>query len=269
MRIAGYAGLTTAAYIAATCAAHGWLATGTVELRAVGVALLAAWGTVLLDRVKATDALLDPADAIAAPERQRWIRAHRRALRGLVVATGLAAAGLAWTMTPLAALLAPSAWAGVVAYAPRPADRGRRPKDVFLLKNAIVAASIVGLAVVLERLARGAPVAPRAEMASAVFLALVVFGDAALCDLDDVRGDRASRTATLPTRLGTGWTVAVALALRTAGWAVLVATLPGRVPWTLLVLPSVLVAAAARARRRRDVVDLGWAITVVAVIALA
>tara|TARA_Y100001933_G_scaffold258759_1_gene307401 strand:+ start:37 stop:921 length:885 start_codon:yes stop_codon:yes gene_type:complete len=201
-----------------------------VDLSAVSIAAAFCAGVsiFLLDRVKLRDALLDPADAIAAPERMGVICDAPRLIRSLAATLLLFAvvlgsgpfdqsrsvpAQLIGGATPLVAAL------GVVLYAGRPRGDRPRPKDRVLLKNAFVACGIVGLAAgltVAPAIASGGQeMSPNLIIAVSV-LAARVFADSALCDVEDTDADRAYGTRTLPRVLGNERARTLALALHTA-----------------------------------------------------
>lgn len=204
---------------------------------AVAVVFLVASAVYALDRVKLTDARLDPADRDADPERFSFTARHSRSIRAAVVVAFLAAAavsaGLSVVLPPAVLLGA----AAIVIYAGRPADPDRpRPKDLPLLKNLFIAAGLVGFVSVIALLdaRRPDPLDPWAAIdlwlrfvfspgpfAVTVAAGLLVGCDAALCDISDEAADRRWGTRTLPVLIGarrTSWLALAGLAAASGVW---------------------------------------------------
>ncbi len=183
-------------------------------------AWLVAASVFIADRVKLRDAWLDPADLAAHPVRMAVLARNARLLRvTMIVCAAMATAIPAWitdgspTERFALALLPTLALAGIVAYAPWPAPRARRPKDVVALKNLAVGAGLG----VFSALAAGVgldSLPSRVVLLVGLALAVRVAADAALCDLDDVEGDRAFGTRTLAVMLGRMRALGVAGAAR-------------------------------------------------------
>ncbi len=110
----------------------------------------------------------------------------------IAAAAACAGAGFLWRVHPWAAILVPSAALGVLVYGR--AVLARPLREVTPLKPSIVAMSIAALACVLsEHSAATIPVGAA--------MAIVIFGDAILCDFVDMSMDRAAGTVTIPMRL--------------------------------------------------------------------
>lgn len=239
------------------------------RLRAAGFAFATAAAVYLLDRAKLRDAWLDPADAEAHPGRYAFVAGHSRALRVAMVVLLVVAAWLGWGLAAWGAAVPVVAAVGVLVYAGRPRARRARPKDVVLLKNGYVAAGITGFAVLVGLAAAGGAGAEGmgalirahagALAVSCVHLAVRVFADAVLCDLDDEDADRRYGTGTLPTHLGRrrAWNVAVGVRLGVAGALVLVPAGPlgARAGWAAVTVVSSLWLRLAAPGRVRDWVD--------------
>ncbi|MFA6046590.1 MAG: hypothetical protein WC718_16515 [Phycisphaerales bacterium] len=252
-----------------------------VAVGLVGMAFFAAIGTYLLDRVKLRDAWLDPADAMAQPKRYAFLTKHTRACRVLMIASLAAAAALGAWLTPWLAAVPLLSASGVVLYAGKPKGKAARPKDVLIIKNAYVAAGIVGFAALLLAGAQGHgsigaishEVFRSAFIFGMVTLGLRVAADAVLCDLDDQRADATFGTETLPTRFGrdSAWKIAFFARLGTA--AVLVAVplgpLPSRLAWAACTIVSSVWLRAAAPESIRDWVDSRFAIEAIAATVLA
>jgi len=233
--IAGHLAVWTGLYVAGAvvCFAHvaglpGVAGPGGADWLTLLAAACAGAGVYLFDRVKASDTLLEGADAEAHPERFRFLGRNRPAVRALSATLALAAAVLLFRLHPAAPLLVLGAYLGVWIYAGWKPDRssGRprppRPKDVFVLKNAAVASSICAFAALLAMLSASRANGPNlgdlwARLPSLSWGAAFVFGhvlvDSVLCDLDDTQPDRRFGTVTVPNRLGprVAWTLALAM----------------------------------------------------------
>ena len=157
---------------------------------------LATWGVYLIDRIKLRDQDWDPADLAANVSRHAWLRARRLAVRLLallMLATAMLVFGtrLWWLgLLPLGGLGA------VVLYTAGP-EHGKRPKDVLLLKNAMVA---TGMSVLAFGVVHAADGLGTNDWSGIIWLWLVVLGDAAVSDLDDRVTDLEFRTRTLATQ---------------------------------------------------------------------
>ncbi|HPO92358.1 MAG TPA: hypothetical protein PL072_02695 [Phycisphaerales bacterium] len=255
---------------------------------AAGLVFCTTIGVYLLDRVKLRDRWLDPADAEADPRQYAFIARHARVLRVWVcVLLGLAA-WLGPRLVVGGAAIPFVGAVGVLVYAGRPRRNTRRPKDMLLLKNAYVASGVTGLAGIVSIAAHqphaGAAAAVRfagvhgAGLAvSAAHLALRVFADAALCDLDDEHSDRRFGTTTLPGRMGRmpAWNAAMLLRIAVSSALLVVPTVPRAVgaAWAgVTVVSSMLLRGAAPARVRhwvdvRFVVEAAVVCAVIAYIA--
>lgn len=229
----------------------------------------------LLDRVKLSDRLLDPADAEAQPVRFEFLRRRSRKVRILAFSLALIAATFIRPLDPLAPLLVVGSVAAVVGYAGLARRGRRRVKDILLVKNAVVSAGLVGLAVSLVLLAspRERGLATIAEIARqhwtplavvTAHLFIRVFADAVLCDLDDEESDRAHGTDTVPTRLRRRKAWWVAGALRIASALVLVAWTAGplaaRSAWAGAICAGTAALALWNPKRVRDLVDVRFAL---------
>lgn len=212
-------------------------------------AFCAGTGVYLFDRVKLSDALLDPSDAAAHPERYRFVSSRSRPLRFLSLTLGVVATVLTARLHPIALTVVPLAYLGVWIYAGVrvfPASgASKRVKDVLVLKNATVGVSITLFAFLLV-LADGArlhgtdlldelAIDPLNAVWSCVFLASHVFVDAVLCDVDDRHADARFGTDTIPARAGVY-----------AAW------------WTAIIGNVVLLLAAIGMRWRLDSTQASW-----------
>jgi 4-hydroxybenzoate polyprenyltransferase len=227
--------------------------------------MLTTAGAYGLDRVKLRDAWIDPADVLAQPRRYGFLTRHSRSVRALaltMLAAG-AAAGLAVSIwAPLASL---AAAAGVLAYALKPRAATPRLKDRLLVKNAYVAVGMTGFAALASIAAARTPQRLNtAALAAACGVVLArVWLDAALCDIDDEATDRANRTGTLPTSIGSArtWTLTGVLrvAVITATLACVWCPLKARIAWSAAGTAGLLLLRFRRPSTLRDVVDLRFA----------
>lgn len=269
---------------------RGAWAAGLGYLFSVGV------GVYLLDRVKLSDVRLDPADAVAHPERAAFIARHSAAVRGLMMAMfAVGAACGAWVWWGLV-VVEGMACAGVVVYAGKPRVVRARPKDVLVVKNACIGGAITGFAVVTMWVVgmgeeRGAAAGWRALWAgvmSGVPLGAVAVGagqlfvrvmaDSIICDLEDEEADRAFGTATLATRFGrrAAWNVASGMRV-VVGAGLIVAGVGGGSgglggglgewswKWGVVTIVSTVVMRVADPKRVRDWTDVRFPMEVVAV----
>ena len=235
LQLFDHCAVTNGLYAAAVL---GVLAIGmgeTVRLEAYAFVGCLAMATYLLDRVKLPWMPPDESDRLAHPDRTRLMQSRTRLIRVLMVVMLVLAAIAAIRLSLWLATLIPASLIGVLLYA-RPRERGWRPKDVFILKNATVAGCLVALSgvvllvdaahawdqSVMERAADNWMAWP--GLFAGVFA--WVFGDAAGCDLDDVAGDRPFNTRTIPVLHGAHRTAIVMLALVTLGSLALLTVSP-------------------------------------------
>ncbi len=236
----------------------------------------------LLDRVKLSDARLDPADAVAHPERAAFIARHSGAVRGLMMAMFAAGAACgAWVWWGLLVVEA-AACAGVVVYAGKPRVVRARPKDVLVLKNACIGGAITGFVVVTvwvtgmgqERGWAGVALVPVLIGAAQLFVR--VMADSIICDLEDEEADRAFGTATLATRFGTrvAWNVASAMRLAVGAGLIAAGVIGAGVgggsgawswKWGVVTIVSTVALRLADPKRVRDWTDMRFPIEAAAV----
>jgi hypothetical protein len=194
------------------------------SMTAVLACFCAGIGLYLLDRVKARDAWLDPADGIAQPERFQFLLARRTPVR-VVAWIALLCGTLAAASIDLRNLLLPPIGIGGVLLYSSVRGRGARLKDVLVIKNLLPGLAIGSLAVVFAWQSPPLFTTTLSMWWTAVVLVglvLMVTADAMLCDLDDAATDAAHRTRTMPTALGPRATWIAALALHVvAGGAVM------------------------------------------------
>ncbi|MEQ8844086.1 MAG: hypothetical protein RIB58_04455 [Phycisphaerales bacterium] len=267
--VADHLALPNAAYLIGALLTFDALTGRTPTALGAGFVAALAVAVYLLDRVKIRDTRFDPADRLAHPARHAFMRRHAGGVRILMVAAALVAAICGRFLSPWTLLLIPAAFVGVFLYA-RPRERGWRPKDVFGLKNLAVAASVTALAVATAWLTEPPRLADALPIGA---LLLIVFGDAAACDLDDVAGDRPFRTRTFVVTLGdlAAWRIIVGCHA-IAAIASLIAAAASITPWApaMTLGPGLLVVTllirAARPRLYRPVIDLRLA--PVAIVAL-
>lgn len=212
----GYLSVWSALYVVAATACVAQLARVGVRADAYAGAFFLTISTYLLDRVKPAERWRDPGDLAANPDRYAFMSRWAAPVRTAMVGAFALSAWMLWRVHPLALLLPPLSWAGVLLYTRR-SRGGRRVKDVLALKNGAVAVCIAALAVALVTLshARAGDTPISAERLVPLALAgLLVagraFADAAICDIPDGAGDRLHATRTFPVVLGerTTWRIA-------------------------------------------------------------
>ena len=247
-------------------------------------AFLTASSVYLVDRIKLTNAQLDPADQRAHPDRYAYLTSHPGRIRLLAATLSVGAIGIGSRIHPLAPLLVLVSVAGVVAYA-FPSARlrrftgKRRLKDLFLVKNIIVSFSITVFAVGLIAMAGPQPdptnviLQNRSPLVFAcIFVSIIVLADAILCDIDDTTPDRIFATSTVPVRFGTTvtWTAAIGLNVVALGlaaaWPAESALKTIRLQWAIALIVTTLILAAWRPHRIRDLVDIRLALVASTVI---
>lgn len=235
------------------------LAARTVDWRACLFVGLCAHGCYLLDRIKASDARLDPADAIAQPERYGFLRTRSMGLRSLIVLDLLIASVLAFLIWEP---LVPVPLIGAVCvhlYAGRPASAERpRLKDLPAVKGimiavahtALAAATVIGITDSMRTFSEPT------TLLSLAIVCLIVFADAVLCDLDDHDADRAFSTMSMPVLMGTSPAWILAFSVHLIAGIVLIIHDHGSVG-SILFACGVVAADAllTRVERQRDWVD--------------
>ncbi|MCC6661275.1 MAG: hypothetical protein IT437_10360 [Phycisphaerales bacterium] len=241
-------------------------------------AVLLTTAVYLLDRVKLSDRLLDPADRQAQPARFEFLRRRSKTVRFLSFSLALIAATFVRPLDAAAPLLVVGSVGAVVVYAGLSRGRAggrRRVKDILIVKNAVVSAGLVGLAMSLLLLAspreRGVGAIVETALEHWAVLAVVaahllvrVFADAVLCDLDDEESDRAYGTDTIPTRLRRRRAWWVAGALRVVSALMLLAWAQGppeaRIAWAAAICAGTAGLALWRPGKVRDLVDVRFAV---------
>ncbi len=275
----GYLAVWNALYACALLLAATHLLNLAHEPFAIAGAFFMALGVFLLDRVKPRDSLLDPADEAANPGRFAFHRAHAQTLRALIVISVMTgAACMLFANRHIAAALAILAPVGVLVYGTLRPPTGVRLKDRPIRKNLTVALALAcfALFIALGPTLRLSPsiVLDRApeELCAFAWVALVVFADAALCDLDDVESDARFGTRTLANTLSERrlWFLALVLqivAAPLAFWSAALsgATLPFVIAWWAIAPPlSIVILRAVKPSHVRDLIDARFAVLGVA-----
>tara|TARA_R110002072_G_scaffold42064_20_gene118658 strand:- start:84430 stop:85284 length:855 start_codon:yes stop_codon:yes gene_type:complete len=218
--------------------------------------LVCAHSCYLFDRVKLSDSRQDPADAIALPDRASLFAQRSRSIRSVVFIEAIAATVLGYLIFPLLALIPIAALGVVHLYAGRGATPGDpRLKDLPGLKAFIIASGLLSLSIAILWSADHQMLSDL-HLGDALGLAgvwLVVSGDAALCDVDDIQADSIYRTQSMAVLLGARSAWRIALALISAGAALMAFGHPELV-WlgVALVLSTIL---TMRNTNHRDFVD--------------
>ncbi len=270
-------------YIAGAVVLMGDLVSQSIPMRALVFSFGTGMGVYLLDRVKLTDAMADPSDALAHPKRHRlitrnarWVRVLMALVLVLAVMTGWSLGG--WVLGALVCL----AILGVLIYggmpARKPPEHAWRIKDLFLLKNFAVAGSITlfcGVVLVVLRQPEpdaGAIFAAFLRLGSGgLVIGLIVLGDAILCDIDDVRADAKFGTRTIPACFGlrAGWLSALVLQLLAVMCVFVFQRVDYfggqglRIWWPTLVVVSTGLLWVMKLKRVRNIVDVRLALIAV------
>ncbi|MCA9303354.1 MAG: UbiA family prenyltransferase [Phycisphaerales bacterium] len=181
------------------------LADRSIDWRACLFVGLCAHGCYLLDRVKASDNRLDPADALAQPARFSFLSKHATLLRLLIVLGFMLNTAVGGWISPWLIPIPPLALGCVFFYAGRPplADRPRI-KDLPAVKAILIAGAHTALATATTLATIGTlePIRSPAVLIPLAIIGTLVFADAILCDLDDHDADRAYNTQSIPVLLG-------------------------------------------------------------------
>ncbi len=253
----GHLAVWAAAYATGVAILTAAVAGDRLPPAALAFVALTIVGVYLIDRVKWSDALLDPADEAAHPARSAFLRRRSGLVRAAAAACFAAATGIgaerSWSLALVPAAAAVLIWI----YAARRPGGGRpRPKDLPVIKNAMVAAALAGLAGVVTDAWTQASYTSIAL--ASLTLSLIVFGDAILCDLDDAPADAAFGTRTLPVLLGPTTAILIAAGVQAAAVACAL-TLRGPRPSSAALAclaATTLATAAKRPRSIRDLVDV-------------
>ena len=271
----GYLAVWNALYAAALLVAATHLLNLAHEPFAIAGAFFMALGVFLLDRVKPRDSLLDPADEAANPGRFAFHRAHAKTLRAFIVISVMTgAACMLLANRPIAAILAIFAPIGVLMYGTLRPHTGVRLKDRPIRKNLSVGLALAcfALLIALGPTLRLDPsiVLHRAPEELCVFawIVVVVFADAALCDLDDAESDARFGTRTLANTLPARrlWLLALVAQIIGAplafwGAALSGASTPFVIAWWAIAPPiSLVLLRAIRPARVRDLIDARFAL---------
>ncbi len=282
----GHLGLWAGMYVAGAYICFWQLAgagaCGSVPVwEAIVAVFLSATSVYAIDRVKLSDKLLDPADIAAQPARYAFLTRHTQAIRIGVIVMLLVAMGLASVVSRLLPIVIGLSVVGVFLYAPGPRRSLPRPKDILGLKNLLVAAGVVSLAMVATALL--GPLS-RADSESfwlvarqrvtpvfeaTLLLMMRVTIDAAICDVDDAQTDRRHGTQTLATLIGASnaFVVLCTARIAIAGLIIVLATVPMsvRIVWASAGVVSLIVLWARRGKPVRDPVDIALGVEAIVV----
>ncbi len=267
----GWLGIYMGLYGGAIVAGTWLLVHGEINWAMASLAASLTMSVYLLDRVKPHDALRDPADAIAHPTRDAFVRRHLILLRMLclLVASGVTIAGffVHWSMP----IIAIGAFGGVLVYGsiPRTQRLHRRPKDLLILKNLAVAGAFGSMTMAMLWSQGLMPTVALPAIGVIAFIGLHIFTDAMLCDIDDARADAQFGTSTIVNQINADgtWQLGLLLNIVAAIWlctmasADWIAQKPAIIVAMLLPLGTVIVRKVAP-NRVRDAIDLKMPIAV-------
>ncbi|MBL4591762.1 MAG: hypothetical protein JKY96_07360 [Phycisphaerales bacterium] len=232
-----------------------------------------AHGCYLLDRVKTSDARLDPADLLAQPKRYEFIHKHTRILRPIILLDLVLAIAASIVFNPMLAWVPLAALWGVHLYAGRRPDPSRpRLKDLPALKAFFIAGAhlALALATILGEHGYGSLADSSGLFFTVLAMGAIVFGDAVLCDLDDQQSDEQFQTRSIPVLVGhkSAWLLAIgshvlalSLLMLSVGWTPALSIVGG----TLLFTNGVFTLL----RRQRDAVDARLLVLAVFFVALS
>jgi 4-hydroxybenzoate polyprenyltransferase len=248
---------------------------------AIVAVFLSATAVYAIDRVKLSDRLLDPADIAAQPVRYAFLTRYTYSIRIGVMVVLLVAMGLASVVSQLLAVVIGLSVLGVLLYAPGPRRSLPRPKDLLGVKNFLVAAGVVSLAIAATALfgplseagdqrfwaVARQRVVPVSE--ATILLLLRVMIDAAICDVDDMQTDRRHGTQTLATLMGASGALTVLYVARiaAAGLIILLANtaMSVRIAWAGAGVLSAVVLYLRRGKPVRDPVDVAMGVEAIIV----
>lgn len=216
---------------------------------------LAVWSVYLFDRVKLPGVPMDETDRTAHPSRWAFLARRVTFVRTIAFVAMACAVVVGAEISSLLAVLPLMGIAAIWVYAGR-RRTGKRPKDLFLIKNLMISA---GLTALVGACGVADHDATWRLLVACGWVFLVVAGDAALCDLDDLDADRERGTRTLPVVLGRRATWRIALAVHVLAAGVAVAVRPDAVGfvWAAgLVGGTAVPMAVAKDAPVRDLVDL-------------
>ena len=261
----GHLAIWVGCYAAAVVAMGGLLLRGSMPGWAVLIAMLTTIGTYLVDRIRLLAREVDPADAMAHPERARLMMLNPSGIRLLAAVFLAAAMTLSFLFIPLASIVVVGAPMGVLLYGHR--RQGVRLKDRLFIKNAIVAVSMVVMFVFLAGSWENLMLLGFASLC----LLLHVFADAMLCDIDDRYADEKFGTRTIPNVYGVRatWNMALVMNMGAAGLLLVAAgmgLLPLRAGVLLGALPimATMILKSWSPDRIKDLVDLKLPVAVIA-----
>jgi hypothetical protein len=220
---------------------------------------LCAHGCYLLDRIKISDARLDPADKLAQPHRYAFVSRHAKLLRLIALTDLILAMGAAMLLTMWLIWIPAVAMGCVHLYAGRVPDAAHpRLKDYPVIKAFFIAGGHMALALAASIVSHGLDLQ---HYALALWITLlgvgaIVFSDAVLCDLDDLYTDQQYGTKSIPVLFGEHSAWQIVIVSHAAGCALLGVMLGWSVAIGLLAAGLLVSDTLLRLmQRQRDFVD--------------
>lgn len=193
-----------------------------VDVWSLAYVTLCAHAGYLLDRVKFRDRDLDPADLMAEPERHQYLRRHAAWIRWLMIIEWVAAIAVGAMISLVLVGLVLVGVAAGIGYAGWKPGKVSRLKDLAGLKAVLVSGAVTGLATFTVYRGELSVLYDTPSMLWVILgIAIIVFGDAVTCDLDDELSDDAFRTRSLPVMLGGRWAALVGMTALVLGAVVL------------------------------------------------
>lgn len=237
-----------------------------MDWSAVAAALATTWFIYLLHRIRVART-----PGVAWSQRILYYGRNRKLVRVALWGSGAASFVALLFVQPWACLLIPASICGMLFYSH--GSNGKRVRDRFILKNAMVALSMAMFCMVLAFLGAGTVPGGDPTVLFVLFvLFLVILSDAILCDFADIEVDKQTLTRTVPVQLGNGraWMVADSILLG-SGLVLVFLWWSGSVPGIVgLGIPFLMVSTqfllrCFKAEQLRHAVDLRLPIAVTVV----
>ena len=164
----------------------------------VAAGLATTWFIYLLHRVRVARA-----PGVAWSQRVLFYGKNRKLVLYVLWGSGIFSVLALLYVQPWACLLIPASLCGMLFYSH--GSNGKRVRDRFVLKNAMVALSMALFCMVLACLGTAAVPGGDSTVWLVLFLLfLLILSDAILCDFADIEADQQTLTRTMPIQLGPG-----------------------------------------------------------------
>ncbi len=240
-----------------------------LDWSAVAAAFATTWFIYLLHRIRNART-----PGVAWSQRILYYGRNRKLVQVALWGSGATSFVTLLFVQPWACLLIPASICGMLLYSH--GSKGKRVRDRFILKNAVVALSMAMFCIVLALLGAGTvPGGDPTLILVLLVLFLVILSDAILCDFADIEIDKQTLTRTMPVQLGYGraWMVADSIIL-CSGLVLVFLWWNGTVPGIIglgipfLVVSTQFLLRCFKAEQLRHAVDLRLPIAVTVVLLL-